>query len=129
LDAGLNPSDKNLKNILTRRKASLYYAGLAPNRFYFSQEELAIFYLDRWKTDVSVHARYLFLDASELWHNDIWGDWGIAIDRNYFDITDLLQFRAPTDKKDFCQDCKNEELYWQAMAAKCSICHKIILGG
>lgn len=32
-------------------------------------------------------------------------------------------------RKDYCYDCKNEELYPHAMTLKCSKCHKIILGG
>lgn len=31
-------------------------------------------------------------------------------------------------RKDYCYDCMNDKLYTQAMAFRCSKCHKLILG-
>lgn len=36
----------------------------------------------------------------------------------------------PNDKrKDYCWDCRTDELYTHAMTFKCKKCNKIILGG
>ena len=36
---------------------------------------------------------------------------------------------APEVRKDYCYNCKTDELYWVMMAARCKKCDAIILGG
>ena len=50
------------------------------------------------------------------------------------DIDEFLEKFLPAKKdeetkKDYCYNCKTDELYWHAMTAKCTKCDQIILGG
>jgi hypothetical protein len=58
-------------------------------------------------------------------------DWS-SLDKELQELDEVLKeyiLEDGTLRKDYCHDCKNDELYWQAMAAKCTKCNKIILGG
>ena len=62
-------------------------------------------------------------------------DWTVLRNFQYLyhvptrDLLDGTATAIAEARKDFCYDCKNDNLYWHAMTAKCNQCHQIIMGG
>lgn len=55
---------------------------------------------------------------------------GILVDtKNWFTIKKGSAKAVDPTRKDYCFVCNTDNMYWHAMAMKCSSCHQIILGG
>lgn len=132
-EAHLDKMDRKILDIFMRRNKPMAHSREEPlpiGRMYFSEKEHSIFFLSGYNSNSNSYSRYLFLFEDSL-NDDVWSDYGLFTmeEPSYYDITDIVFSRPDPSKKDYCQECHNEELYWHAMSAKCSMCHKIILGG
>lgn len=71
-------------------------------------------------------------DTSEIPHYDV-RDFGEnafeLVSRSGLVIGASIGEKVSPERKDYCHTCKNDNLVWVMMAARCSCCNAIILGG
>lgn len=121
-----------IEDLNTLRSTSAEFTDIKPEMTILSVNEEAIICITSIEEEnddktfkLSTGSVVLFrnYDSPRVYNNQVWG---LYRDNTY---RVLAQEKQDTSRKDFCFSCYSDKLYWQAMAAKCCTCHRVILGG